>query len=137
MAGRSEPAAPTADRELVLTRVFDAPRELAFAAWAGPEHLTRWFAPRGCTVTFREMDFRPGGKFGYQGQLFIAFFGHMTPMTGKPPEEHGGHRVAAVEPTTRKEITFFGRKDHHHGGHKRKGKEDKEGHPKDDHHNKD
>jgi uncharacterized protein YndB with AHSA1/START domain len=52
------------DRELVITRVFDAPRELVFACWTEPEHLRHWQgAPRGFTVTSSESDIRPGGFF--------------------------------------------------------------------------
>ena len=51
------------EREVLITRVFDAPRELVFRAWTDPEHLIRWFAPRGCTTHFRELDLRQGGVF--------------------------------------------------------------------------
>ena len=51
------------EREVFITRVFDAPRELVFAAWTDPEHLARWFAPNGCSVRFRQLDFRAGGAF--------------------------------------------------------------------------
>lgn len=51
------------DQEVVITRVFDAPRELVFKAWTDPEHLVHWFAPNGCTIHFREIDLRPGGAF--------------------------------------------------------------------------
>ena len=37
------------DREIVITRVFDAPRELVFAAWTDPNHVERWWGPRGYT----------------------------------------------------------------------------------------
>jgi len=50
-----------ADRELVITRVFDAPRELVFRAWTDPDHLRLWWGPHGFTVTFLEVDVRPGG----------------------------------------------------------------------------
>jgi len=53
----------TADRELLITRVFDAPRGLVFKAWSDPEHLMRWSAPHGCTLQFYKFDFRPGGVF--------------------------------------------------------------------------
>ncbi len=53
----------TADRELLITRVFDAPRELVFKAWSDPEHLMRWSAPQGCTLQFYKFDFRPDGVF--------------------------------------------------------------------------
>ena len=50
-----------ADRELVFTRVFDAPRELVFDAWTNPKHLPHWWGPNGFTTTIHEMDVRPGG----------------------------------------------------------------------------
>ncbi|HVK14471.1 MAG TPA: SRPBCC domain-containing protein [Gemmataceae bacterium] len=56
--------APTAtDREVLITRVFDAPRDLVFRAWADPERLTRWYAPPGCAIRFAAIDVRPGGRF--------------------------------------------------------------------------
>ncbi len=48
-------------RQVVITRVFDAPRELVFAAWSTPEHLKHWFGPTGFTLPTCEMDFRVGG----------------------------------------------------------------------------
>jgi len=51
------------DRELTITRIFDAPRSLVFAAWTEPTHLMRWFAPNNFTVPACEMEFRDGGKF--------------------------------------------------------------------------
>jgi uncharacterized protein YndB with AHSA1/START domain len=53
----------TGDRELTITRTFDAPRDLVFSAWTKPEHLMRWFAPNDFTVPSCEMDFRVGGKY--------------------------------------------------------------------------
>jgi uncharacterized protein YndB with AHSA1/START domain len=52
------------DQEMVITRVFDAPRELVFACWTETEHLRHWQgAPRGFTVTSSESDIRPDGFF--------------------------------------------------------------------------
>lgn len=53
------------NRELTITRVFDAPRDLVFAAWTKPEHITRWFGPNNFKVTDCEIDFRAGGKFRF------------------------------------------------------------------------
>jgi uncharacterized protein YndB with AHSA1/START domain len=53
------------ERELTITRVFDAPRELVFRAWTKPEHLMRWFGPNNFTIPVCEMDFRAGGKFRF------------------------------------------------------------------------
>ena len=55
----------TDDRALIITRLFDAPRELLFDAWTKAEHLERWFAPKGFTSTFPKVDVRPGGAFHY------------------------------------------------------------------------
>jgi len=49
------------DREIVITREFDAAREVVFEAWTQPEQLVRWWGPRGFTTTIHEMDVRPGG----------------------------------------------------------------------------
>ena len=51
----------TADREIVLTRVLDAPRELVFRAWTEPEHLAHWWGPNGFTTTYHQVDVREGG----------------------------------------------------------------------------
>jgi uncharacterized protein YndB with AHSA1/START domain len=53
----------TADREIVITRVFDAPRELTWQAMTDPKHLVQWWGPNGFTTTIQEMDFRRGGKW--------------------------------------------------------------------------
>lgn len=48
-------------RELVITRVFDAPREMVWDAWTDPGQIVQWWGPRGFTLTIDEMDVRPGG----------------------------------------------------------------------------
>ena len=53
--------APATDRELVLTRIIDAPREKLFRAWTDPELLKQWFAPLPYTTPVAELDMRPGG----------------------------------------------------------------------------
>jgi uncharacterized protein YndB with AHSA1/START domain len=55
----------TADRELVITRSYDAPAHLLFRAWSQPEHIMRWFGPEGWPVTHCEMDFRVGGTYRF------------------------------------------------------------------------
>jgi uncharacterized protein YndB with AHSA1/START domain len=57
-------------RELVLTRVLDAPRALVFEAWTDPQHLAHWWGPDGFTSPECEVDLRPGGA------LFIRMVGH-------------------------------------------------------------
>jgi len=53
------------DREIVMTRLFAAPRELVFKACSSCEHLARWLGPRSMTMVACEMGFRPGGKYRY------------------------------------------------------------------------
>jgi len=60
MTARSnDPTVP----ELTITRVFDAPRSLVFAAWTQDEHLKKWSAPKGLTMPFSEGDLRVGGAW--------------------------------------------------------------------------
>ncbi len=65
MDARTNAATRTEDRELVITRVFDAPRRLVFKAWTEPERLAQWWGPQGFTTPFCEMDVRPGGAFRF------------------------------------------------------------------------
>lgn len=51
----------TSEREIVTTRIFDAPRELVWRMWTQPEHTERWWGPSGFTTTTKEFDLRPGG----------------------------------------------------------------------------
>lgn len=52
------------DREVVMTRVFDAPRDLVYEAWTTPEHVSQWLlGPDGWTMPVCEMDLRPGGAW--------------------------------------------------------------------------
>lgn len=53
------------DREVVLTRVFEAPRKLVFEAWTRPEHVARWWGRRGSTLAVCEIDLRPGCAWRY------------------------------------------------------------------------
>jgi uncharacterized protein YndB with AHSA1/START domain len=59
MANKSADSA----RALTITRVFDAPRRLVFAAWTEPEHLLRWSAPHGFRVTHSSGELRVGGAW--------------------------------------------------------------------------
>jgi uncharacterized protein YndB with AHSA1/START domain len=53
------------DREIEITRVFDAPRELVFDALTNPEHVPHWFGLRDWTLPVCEIDLRPGGRWRY------------------------------------------------------------------------
>lgn len=69
MAAQSKTAKTTfevrGDLEVVMTREFDAPRELVFEMWTSPEHIRRWWGPRDTNLTTCEMDFRVGGKWRF------------------------------------------------------------------------
>ncbi len=51
------------EKQVEITRVFDAPRDMVFQAWTTAEHLAHWFAPNGCRLTVKEIDCRTGGTF--------------------------------------------------------------------------
>jgi uncharacterized protein YndB with AHSA1/START domain len=67
METRNSAAASATDAEnleLVITRVFDAPRGLVFKAWTDPEHLVRWWGPKGFTSTIMgKIELRPGAPY--------------------------------------------------------------------------
>lgn len=75
------------DRELVVTRLFDAPRRLVFRAWAEPELFRRWWVPEGAGIKLVscEMDVRTGGKYRLEfaaGETRImAFYGKYLAVT--------------------------------------------------------
>jgi len=56
---------PPDKRELVISHVFDAPRELVWSAWTDAEQVAQWWGPRGFTTTVEELDLRPGGRSRY------------------------------------------------------------------------
>ncbi len=60
-ARKNNPAAETVDREIVITRTVDAPRELVWNAMTDPNHVVHWWGPHGFTTTIEKMDVRPGG----------------------------------------------------------------------------
>jgi uncharacterized protein YndB with AHSA1/START domain len=70
----------SSDREIVITRLFQAPAKSVFDAWTNPEHVRRWWAPksRGVSMASCDADVRPGGKYRYvlgRGAQQIAFSG--------------------------------------------------------------
>jgi uncharacterized protein YndB with AHSA1/START domain len=56
---------PKSDREIATARVVNARRELVFRAFSDPDHLARWWGPKGFTNTFHEFDLRPGGTWRF------------------------------------------------------------------------
>jgi uncharacterized protein YndB with AHSA1/START domain len=65
MAAESRSSAENAELELVITRILDAPRSVVFKLWTQPEHLMRWWGPRGFTLPSCALDLRPGGAYRF------------------------------------------------------------------------
>jgi uncharacterized protein YndB with AHSA1/START domain len=62
MAARKDsPAEPASNRQIVIERIVDAPRELVWRAWTDPTLLANWWGPIGFTTTIEKMEVRPGG----------------------------------------------------------------------------
>jgi uncharacterized protein YndB with AHSA1/START domain len=86
-SGRNQLVTTTpSDREIVMTRVFDAPRDLVFEAHTSCEHISNWWGPRKYEVVSCQIDFRPGGTWrivhrGPDGDE-ITFFGEYLEIVG-------------------------------------------------------
>jgi uncharacterized protein YndB with AHSA1/START domain len=65
MNEKNQAATSTANREIIIMRVLDAPRELVFKAWIDPKHVAQWWGPRGFTNTIHEMNVTPGGVWRF------------------------------------------------------------------------
>lgn len=63
MEKRNDLSEQAAAGQVLITRVFNAPRKMVFKAWTDPEYLKHWYAPKGCTIEFYNFDLRPGGGF--------------------------------------------------------------------------
>ena len=65
-------------RTLTLTRTFDAPRQLVWDAWTQPEHIAKWWGPRGMKTNIKKHDFKVGGDWEFvmpmpDGKEFISY----------------------------------------------------------------
>ena len=76
------------DKEILITRTFDAPRELVWQMWTMAEHLQQWWGPEGWTLPVCELDFRPGGTWFYcmQGPDGMQSCGKATYLEIDAPE---------------------------------------------------
>ena len=98
----------TSDREVVVTRTFDAPARLVFEAWTRPELFKQWWVPRSMDMFLRscEMDVRVGGgyklAFGHDPSSSAEFFGRYLDVTPNASlawtndEDHAGEQVTTV-----------------------------------------
>lgn len=82
------------DREIEMTRLFDAPRELVFDAFTNPEHVPHWFGPRGWSLPLCEIDLRPGGSWRY---VLRGPNGEEMGMSGEYKEITPPERVVTTE----------------------------------------
>ena len=95
----------TSDREVVVTRSFDAPARLVFEAWSNPELFQRWWVPKsmGMTLHSCEMDVRTGGTYRLNFGEGMDFFGRylevMPPSRIVWTNEEGGD-IASVTTVT-------------------------------------
>jgi uncharacterized protein YndB with AHSA1/START domain len=86
--GNERTTAYTDGDELVIERIFDAPRDLVWKVMTDPERVTRWWGPIGYTTTVVEMDVRPGGRWRW---INHTTGGESAPFKGEylevvPPE---------------------------------------------------
>jgi uncharacterized protein YndB with AHSA1/START domain len=65
MANESKTLGGAPGQGFVITRTFDAPRELVWKAWTERDRLMEWFGPKGFTMAVADLDLRPGGSFHY------------------------------------------------------------------------
>lgn len=94
----ASPQAAVADREIVISRIIDAPPEVVFEAFTEVRHLSRWWGPVGFTTTTRAFEFRVGGEWDFMmhGPDGTDYPEWITWTELTPPERieflHGEHR---------------------------------------------
>ena len=71
-----------------ITRTFDAPRDRVWNAWSDSKQLKQWFGPKGCTISYSSVDFRPGGASRY-GMTYngVTMWGKWSYKEIKAPEK--------------------------------------------------
>jgi uncharacterized protein YndB with AHSA1/START domain len=84
----ADPTTWALDRELVLVRVLDAPRDAVFAAWTDADAFCQWFGPDGYTCTVHEMEVRTGGRARFDmvsadGTLYTNRFDYLDIVAGE------------------------------------------------------
>lgn len=67
------------NKELIITRTFNAPRNLVWKAWTEAERLAQWWGPKGAKIEVKKLDFKPGGIFHYcmqspMGEMWGRFY---------------------------------------------------------------
>lgn len=101
------------DREIRLTKEFDAPRELVFEAWTKPEKIGQWWGPNGFSTTTDKMNFEVGGEwiFTMHGPDGTDYPNHIVYTEIKNPErikyDHYGHKDENGDPPHFKSTIIF------------------------------
>ncbi len=105
-----------AGSEFVMSRVFDAPRELVWKCFTDPEHMRQWWGPKGATVVEAKMDLRPGGTYLYGLKMpdGLVMWGRFVYREITPPQklvfinsfsdENGGVTRHPMAPTWPREL---------------------------------
>lgn len=106
-------AATAVERDLIITRTINAPRELVFKAWTEPEHMALWWGPQGFTNPVCEMEVRPGGAVridmrGPDGTVYPmkGIFHEVVPQkrlvftSSAFEDERGGPRLVTINTVT-------------------------------------
>ncbi len=112
MAAADKTTLNASDREIVLTRSFDAPRELVWKAWTDPTQVVKWWGPFGFSTTTKEMDVRPGGvwKHTMHGPDGVDYPNASVYVEVVPPARlvyrHGGAREGGPAVQFQSTVTF-------------------------------
>src|SRR6185295_19597519 len=104
------PAMLVGEREVVATRVFDAPRDLVFNVWTDPAHIGQWWGPKGFVTTTFKMDVKSGGvwRFVMHGPDGRDYENQINYVEVVEPQrlvyKHGGEKDVHFEVTVTFEV---------------------------------
>ncbi|MCW9705541.1 SRPBCC family protein [Fodinibius salsisoli] len=113
MSNKNNNISDTRDREIRLTREFDAPRELVFKAFTNPKHIGQWWGPDGFSTTTESMSFKVGGEwiFTMHGPDGTDYPNHIVYTDIKKPKylkyDHYGHKDQEGDPPHFKSTITF------------------------------
>lgn len=105
MKNETKTAEDTSAREIAVSRLFAAPRELVYRMWTEPEHIVHWWGPEGFTDTVKIMDVRPGGRWSHvmHGPDGVDYQNEAVYVEVTPPERLVFDHLA---PDFRMTVTF-------------------------------
>jgi uncharacterized protein YndB with AHSA1/START domain len=106
------------DREIVITRIFDAPRAVVFEVWTKAEHVRHWWDPSGVPLAVCEIDLRPNGAFrwvnrapgGGEGHSFTGVYREIAPperlVFGDPSRPESASTLVFAEDGKKTKLTI-------------------------------